>query len=57
VRFSSLSIVYVDILAAVIMDEQSNAQIINLEHWMSNLPEQVKDVPLIYLAIPGKLTL
>lgn len=31
-----------------------SAQIINLEYWMTNLPEQLKDVPFIYLAIPGK---
>ncbi|CAH2984002.1 unnamed protein product [Chilo suppressalis] len=35
------------------MSEESTAQIINLEHWMGNLPDQLKDIPFIYLAIPG----
>lgn len=26
---------------------------LHLESWMSELPEQLKDIPLIYLAIPG----
>lgn len=42
--------------AAFIMGEDSAAQRINLEHWMRELPAQLKDVPLIYLAIPGKIT-
>lgn len=25
----------------------------NLEQWMTNLPEHLKEIPLIYLAIPG----
>ncbi|KAL0821612.1 hypothetical protein ABMA28_005061 [Loxostege sticticalis] len=33
--------------------ENGSAQIINLEYWMRNLPEQLKNVPFIYLAIPG----
>ncbi|KAL4710872.1 hypothetical protein ACJJTC_002502 [Scirpophaga incertulas] len=35
------------------MVEISSSQIVNLEYWMGNLPDQLKDVPLIYLAIPG----
>lgn len=27
---------------------------IDLEHWMRDLPEQIKNLPFIYLAIPGK---
>ncbi|XP_013200996.2 PI-PLC X domain-containing protein 3 [Amyelois transitella] len=34
------------------MGEESAAQI-NLESWMTDLPAQLKEVPLIYLAIPG----
>ncbi|CAG9788610.1 unnamed protein product [Diatraea saccharalis] len=34
------------------MTEESTAEI-NLEHWMGNLPAQLKDIPFIYLAIPG----
>ncbi|KAI8439271.1 hypothetical protein MSG28_013108 [Choristoneura fumiferana] len=29
------------------------AQEFNLESWMKDLPEQLKDIPFIYLAIPG----
>lgn len=28
---------------------------IDLENWMGKLPESLKCVPLIYIAIPGKL--
>lgn len=35
------------------MSDDSSAQRINLETWMSDLPPQLKDVPVIYLAIPG----
>ncbi|KAJ0174751.1 hypothetical protein K1T71_009859 [Dendrolimus kikuchii] len=35
------------------MSENSLAQTLRLETWMSDLPPQLKDVPLIYLAIPG----
>lgn len=35
--------------------ENGSAQIINLEYWMRNLPEQLKNVPFIYLAIPGNI--
>lgn len=34
----------------IIMGE---AQELNLESWMRDLPEQLKDIPFIYLAIPG----
>lgn len=30
-----------------------NTSAVNLESWMSELPAQLKEVPLIYLAIPG----
>ncbi|CAH2043394.1 unnamed protein product, partial [Iphiclides podalirius] len=36
-----------------IMGEDSSAQSLNLESWMGELPEQLKHVPFIYLAIPG----
>lgn len=35
------------------MSNDTTAQQMNLEHWMRDLPIQLKDVPLIYLAIPG----
>ncbi|KAG6455101.1 PI-PLC X domain-containing protein 3 isoform X2 [Manduca sexta] len=35
------------------MSEKNSAQNLRLETWMSDLPPQLKDVPLIYLAIPG----
>lgn len=35
------------------MSNDTKAQQLQLEHWMRDLPEQLKDVPLIYLAIPG----
>lgn len=38
---------------AVIMSNDATAQQTNLEHWMRDLPVQLKDVPFIYLAIPG----
>lgn len=34
----------------IIMGE---AQELSLESWMRDLPEQLKDIPFIYLAIPG----
>lgn len=27
---------------------------VDLENWMGKLPDQLKNVPIIYLAIPGK---
>lgn len=27
---------------------------VDLENWMSNLPLQLRSLPIIYLAIPGK---
>lgn len=36
------------------MSEDTSAHKLRLEHWMSDLPAQLKEVPLIYLAIPGK---
>ncbi|XP_013140958.1 PREDICTED: PI-PLC X domain-containing protein 3 isoform X3 [Papilio polytes] len=38
---------------ASIMCEDGSAQNLNLENWMRDLPEQLKNVPIIYLAIPG----
>ncbi|KAJ2945510.1 hypothetical protein O0L34_g324 [Tuta absoluta] len=39
---------------ALIMTEVSLAgEPVNLETWMQDLPEKLKEVPLIYLAIPG----
>ncbi|XP_049876141.1 PI-PLC X domain-containing protein 3 isoform X2 [Pectinophora gossypiella] len=39
---------------AIIMSDDSSAQSsLNLETWMRDLPPQLQDVPLIYLAIPG----
>ncbi|XP_026748010.1 PI-PLC X domain-containing protein 3 isoform X2 [Trichoplusia ni] len=40
-------------LFAIIMSEDTLAHKLRLEHWMSDLPAQLKEVPLIYLAIPG----
>ncbi|XP_075980438.1 PI-PLC X domain-containing protein 3 isoform X2 [Anticarsia gemmatalis] len=37
----------------VIMGEDISAQDLALESWMNDLPPQLKEVPLIYLAIPG----
>ncbi|XP_039756226.1 PI-PLC X domain-containing protein 3 isoform X1 [Pararge aegeria] len=36
-----------------IMSDNGAAQSIDLENWMRDLPEQLKNIPLIYLAIPG----
>ncbi|XP_026321565.1 PI-PLC X domain-containing protein 3 [Hyposmocoma kahamanoa] len=41
------------VILAIIMSNDTIAQQMNLEHWMRDLPVQLKDVPLIYLAIPG----
>lgn len=35
------------------MGEDGSTQKINLESWMADLPEQLKNLPFIYLAIPG----
>ncbi|XP_026756144.2 PI-PLC X domain-containing protein 3 isoform X2 [Galleria mellonella] len=35
------------------MGKDSTAQNLDLENWMRDLPAQLKDIPLIYLAIPG----
>ncbi|CAK1586803.1 unnamed protein product [Parnassius mnemosyne] len=35
------------------MGEDGSAQNVTLENWMRELPEQLKNLPLIYLAIPG----
>lgn len=35
------------------MSEDGAAQNFRLESWMSDLPIQLKDIPIIYLAIPG----
>ncbi|XP_059057879.1 PI-PLC X domain-containing protein 3 isoform X2 [Achroia grisella] len=40
-------------IIAIVMGKDSTAQNFNLENWMRDLPAQLKDVPLIYLAIPG----
>lgn len=37
------------------MSENGSAQNIDLQNWMRNLPEQLRNIPLIYLAIPGNL--
>lgn len=39
------------------MCEDGSAQNVNLENWMRDLPEQLKNVPFIYLAIPGNVTI
>uniref|UniRef100_A0A2H1WST6 SFRICE_017682 n=1 Tax=Spodoptera frugiperda TaxID=7108 RepID=A0A2H1WST6_SPOFR len=38
---------------AAIMVEDHSAQKLRLENWMADLPEPIKDMPLIFLAIPG----
>ncbi|XP_063387031.1 PI-PLC X domain-containing protein 3 [Cydia fagiglandana] len=38
------------LVAAIVMGETKD---LKLETWMRDLPEQLKDVPFIYLAIPG----
>lgn len=35
------------------MVEDHSAQKLRLENWMADLPEPIKDMPLIFLAIPG----
>ncbi|XP_072944750.1 PI-PLC X domain-containing protein 3 [Epargyreus clarus] len=35
------------------MSEDTAAQKLNLESWMAELPEPLKNIPIIYLAIPG----
>lgn len=35
------------------MSETSKSDNIDLENWMRDLPEQLRNVPIIYLAIPG----
>lgn len=37
------------------MGEDTKAQKVRLEHWMSDLPDPIKDMPLIFLAIPGNI--
>ncbi|XP_045775125.1 PI-PLC X domain-containing protein 3 isoform X1 [Maniola jurtina] len=41
------------LVTGAIMSENGSAQSIDLENWMRDLPEQLKYIPLIYLAIPG----
>ncbi|XP_026495492.1 PI-PLC X domain-containing protein 3 isoform X1 [Vanessa tameamea] len=35
------------------MSENGFAQNVDLQHWMRDLPEQIRNIPFIYLAIPG----
>ncbi|CAH2092750.1 unnamed protein product [Euphydryas editha] len=35
------------------MSENGSAQNFDLQNWMRDLPEQIRNIPLIYLAIPG----
>lgn len=37
------------------MSDNGSAQSVDLENWMRDLPEQLRNIPLIYLAIPGNL--
>ncbi|VVC93247.1 unnamed protein product [Leptidea sinapis] len=37
----------------VTMSEESTMQKLNLRHWMAELPDEIKQYPIIYLAIPG----
>lgn len=37
------------------MGDDGKAQKVRLENWMSDLPSQIKEMPLIYLAIPGNI--
>lgn len=43
-------------ISALIMSEQGSTQSmrLSLSNWMRDLPAQLKDIPLIYLAIPGE---
>lgn len=42
---------------AVVMGEDGSEQKLRLEYWMNDLPAQIKDIPLIYLAIPGNINI
>lgn len=35
------------------MSENGSAQRVDLKNWMRDLPEQIRNIPFIYLAIPG----
>lgn len=35
------------------MSENGSAQKVDLKNWMRDLPEQIRNIPFIYLAIPG----
>ncbi|XP_041982385.1 PI-PLC X domain-containing protein 3 isoform X2 [Aricia agestis] len=41
------------VLLASIMAENGAVEYNDLENWMAKLPEEIKNVPIIYLAIPG----
>ncbi|XP_032519035.2 PI-PLC X domain-containing protein 3 isoform X1 [Danaus plexippus] len=43
----------IHILLVLLMSETSKSDNIDLENWMRDLPEQLRNVPIIYLAIPG----
>lgn len=42
------------VIVAITMSEDGAAHNFRLESWMSDLPIQLKDIPIIYLAIPGE---
>ncbi|XP_023937235.1 PI-PLC X domain-containing protein 3 isoform X1 [Bicyclus anynana] len=47
-----IQIIFIFIIGAIMSDNVS-AQHIDLENWMRDLPEPLRNIPLIYLAIPG----
>ncbi|XP_022823004.1 PI-PLC X domain-containing protein 3 isoform X3 [Spodoptera litura] len=51
--FSNMKFGFSLLLMAAIMVEDHSAQKLRLENWMGDLPDPIKDMPLIFLAIPG----
>ncbi|CAH0720406.1 unnamed protein product, partial [Brenthis ino] len=41
------------LVLGLVMSDNGSAQNIDLQNWMKDLPEQLRNIPLIYLAIPG----
>ncbi|XP_021192368.2 PI-PLC X domain-containing protein 3 [Helicoverpa armigera] len=48
-----MKFVFIVLSLAAIMGEDTAAQKLRLENWMSDLPAPLKELPLIFLAIPG----
>lgn len=39
------------------MGEDIKIQKVRLEHWMNDLPPAIKEIPFIFLAIPGNINI